>query len=367
MQEFIEHLRDERNLSSQTIRAYTKDLEQLHGYFSEQNERYRGRLNSLAGLEPVEVRRYLAHLNELKYSETTIVRKMASIRSFYRFLQREGLSEKNPFLDVQTPKIKKRLPHFLTVREILRLLDAPCKESTRGLRDRAILETLYSTGLRVTELISLNWDDIDQEKSLLRARGKGRKERLVPVGTYAIEAMRRYRELIPSPWLDADPCPIFFNRFGNRISDRSIRKILDKYIRAAQLDAKTSPHTLRHSFATHMLDGGANLRVVQELLGHKHLATTQIYTHLSHERLKASYDQAHPHAGEPGTPTARTPRGSTTPSPVPTSPVTPDVSSPSDSPSPPAMPSPSSETEVAAGDESRPETVEQAPESTWVK
>lgn len=334
MQEFIEHLRDERNLSSQTIRAYTKDLEQLHGFFCEQDERFREGLSTLAELEPIEVRRFLAHLNEMKYSETTIVRKMASIRSFYRYLQREGLSEKNPFLDVQTPKIKKRLPHFLTVREILRLLDAPSKETTRGLRDRAILETLYSTGLRVTELISLNWEDIDQEKSLLRARGKGRKERLVPIGTYAIEAMRRYRERLPAAWREAEPCPIFFNRFGNRISDRSIRKILDKYIRAAHLDAKTSPHTLRHSFATHMLDGGANLRVVQELLGHKHLATTQIYTHLTHERLRESYDQAHPHANVTGTPKEPS-KGSQDAAPAPTEPAS---SAPNSSPPTPSKP-----------------------------
>ena len=289
MQDFIRHLRDERNLSPQTIRAYSTDLEQLREFFQVED------LNDLTKLDTHQVRRFLAFLDDEGYSKTTVVRKLASVRSYFRYLQREGLSESNPFLKVRTPKLKKSLPHFLTVREILRLLDTPAKDTMRGLRDRAILETLYSTGLRVTELISLDWSDIDEERSVVRARGKGRKERLVPIGSFALDAIRRYQGAIPAPWLQGEPSPVFFNRFGNRISDRSIRKILDKYIRLANLDKKTSPHTLRHSFATHMLDGGANLRVVQELLGHKHLATTQIYTHLTSDRLAETYDQAHPH------------------------------------------------------------------------
>lgn len=288
MQGFLNHLEKERNLSPETLRAYQRDLLQLKDFFEVEE------LERLATLDTYAVRRYLSHLSNRNYSKSTIVRKLAAIRCYFRYLKAEGRSELNPFQNVRTPKVDKNLPHFLTVKEMNQLLGAPRTDTLAGLRDRAILETLYSSGLRVSELVGLNWEDIDFEQGLVRARGKGRKERIVPLGTYSIEAAQNYRAGLPSDWTQRVPCPVFLNRFGQRISDRSIRKILDKYIKQTGLDGRTSPHSLRHSFATHLLDGGANLRVVQELLGHKHLATTQIYTHLTHERLAEVYRRAHP-------------------------------------------------------------------------
>ena len=230
-----------------------------------------------------------------------MARKLASVRGFFRFLQKEGRSEgRCAFLELSTPRVPRSLPHFLTVQEVMRLLDQPGTDSYQGLRDLAILEILYSTGLRVSELVALNWENIDSEARLVKAFGKGRKERLVPIGEHALEALFAYKAEIPTRWLPLDPTsPVLLNRFGDRISDRSIRKIFDRYIHTAGLDSKTSPHTLRHSYATHMLDSGANLREVQELLGHKHLATTQVYTHLSTERLSEAYQQSHPHSRLP--------------------------------------------------------------------
>ncbi|MFN0060598.1 MAG: tyrosine recombinase XerC [Planctomycetota bacterium] len=287
---FTQHLRDERNLSPQTVRAYTKDLEQFAAYFDQKDPR------ELAALDVFQVRRFLTHLNGRAYSKATVVRKLASLRCYFRFLERTGAADRNPFRDIRTPRMKKSLPHFLTEREMLSLLQAPASDGFAGRRDRAILETLYSTGLRVAELVGLSVNDIDTEQQLVRARGKGRKERIVPIGSHALRALELYRQSIPRHFQIEPTTGLFLNRFGKRISDRSIRKILDKHIHAAGLDAKTSPHTLRHSFATHLLDRGANLRVVQELLGHKHLATTQIYTHLTHDRLTTAYNLAHPHA-----------------------------------------------------------------------
>lgn len=292
MQPFLNHLAKERNLSPETLRAYQRDLRQLQEFFEAEN------LERLTELDTYQVRRYLSHLNVQSYSKSTIVRKLAAIRCYFRYLKREGRSERNPFQDVRTPKVDKNLPHFLTVREMELLLAAPKTDSLSGLRDRAILETLYSSGLRVSELVALNWEDINFEQGLVRARGKGRKERIVPIGEQSVGALRSYRQKLPNDWTARVPAPVFLNRFGKRISDRSIRKILDKYIQQTGLDRRTSPHSLRHSFATHLLDGGANLRVVQELLGHKHLATTQIYTHLTHERLAEVYDKAHPRSAE---------------------------------------------------------------------
>ncbi|MGE3165023.1 MAG: tyrosine recombinase XerC [Planctomycetota bacterium] len=292
MQPFLNHLAKERNLSPETLRAYQRDLRQLQEFFEAQD------LERLVELDTYQVRRYLSHLNVQSYSKSTIVRKLAAIRCYFRYLKREGRAERNPFQDVRTPKVDKNLPHFLTVREMETLLASPKTDSLGGLRDRAILETLYSSGLRVSELVALNWEDIDFEQGLVRARGKGRKERIVPIGTESVAALRGYRQRLPADWSTRVPGPVFLNRFGKRISDRSIRKILDKYIQQTGLDHRTSPHSLRHSFATHLLDGGANLRVVQELLGHKHLATTQIYTHLTHERLAQVYKDAHPRGAD---------------------------------------------------------------------
>jgi len=293
MDRFLAHLEIERNLSPETLRAYRSDLEQLWEYFEATGD------DDLTALDVFAARRYLAHLQSSGYTKSTVVRKLASIRGYFRFLEREGRTERSPFHDVRTPRSRKRLPHFLTVSEVVRLIETPDPATFRGTRDRCILEVLYSTGLRVSELIALDWRDIDRGEGVLRARGKGRKERIVPIGRFALDALDRYREAIPAEWrAGSDDSPVFLNRSGGRISDRSIRKLLGKHIRQAGLDGKTTPHTLRHSFATHLLDGGANLREVQELLGHKHLATTQIYTHLTHERLVAAYRSAHPSAIE---------------------------------------------------------------------
>lgn len=335
MDKFLSHLTNERNLSPETVRAYRNDIAQLCKFFEVTKPQ------ELAELQTHQVRQYLGHLNDKGYSKTTIVRKLAAIRSYFKYLKREGISEKNPFASVRTPKVERALPHFLTVKEILKLLSTPSSETQRGLRDRAILETLYSTGLRVSELTNLNWEDIDQAQGILRARGKGKKERIVPIGSFSIEALKRYRDkLSPEFATKETPSPLFLNRFGNRLSDRSVRKILDKYIKESGLNGKTSPHTLRHSFATHLLDGGANLRVVQELLGHKHLATTQVYTHLSHERLSNTYRAAHPHGGETtetdaGTPTT-TESESSTPGETPSS--APETRSQAPSPTPHTQP-----------------------------
>jgi len=293
MDRFLAHLEIERNLSPETLRAYRSDLEQLWEYFEAVGD------DDLTALDVFAARRYLAHLQSSGYTKSTVVRKLASIRGYFRYLEREGRTERSPFHEVRTPRSRKRLPHFLTVSEVVRLIEAPDSVTFRGVRDRCVLEVLYSTGLRVSELIDLDWRDIDRTEGVLRARGKGRKERIVPIGEFALEALERYREATPAEWRQGgDDSAVFLNRSGGRISDRSIRKVLGKHIRTAGLDGKTTPHTLRHSFATHLLDGGANLREVQELLGHKHLATTQIYTHLTHERLVAAYRSAHPAATE---------------------------------------------------------------------
>lgn len=297
MDSFLQHLESERNLSSETLRAYRKDLEQLQEFFQVNN------LSELVSRSTEEVRRWLAHFGELGYSRSTIARKLAYVRGYFRFLQREHKFEgRCAFLELDTPKVPRSLPHFLTIQEVMRLLDQPQTDTYRGLRDRAILEILYSTGLRVSELVALDWCHIDSKIRLVRAFGKGRKERIVPIGEHAIRSLISYREAIPSRWIPENgnwaPVPVLLNRFGERISDRSIRKIFDRYVGRAGLDQKTSPHTLRHSYATHLVDSGANLREVQELLGHKHLATTQVYRHLTSEARTAEY-QKHPHSKLP--------------------------------------------------------------------
>src|SRR4029450_4419067 len=202
----------------------------------------------------------------------------------------------NPLAEIPTPKVEKKIPHFLGTDEVEKLLNAPQGTGFQPVRDRAILETLYSTGLRVSELTSLNVADIDLTAEVIKCRGKGRRERMVPIGSFALQAIKGYIDLRAQvPHInEKDPDALFLNRFGDRLSSRSIRKIIDKYIKVTGLSEKTSPHTLRHSFATHLLNRGANLRMVQELLGHKHLSTTQIYTHVTTDSMKRAYEEAHP-------------------------------------------------------------------------
>ncbi|MBL1218631.1 MAG: tyrosine recombinase XerC [Planctomycetes bacterium] len=271
----------------------------------------------IVGADVNLIRAFLAHLNEQDYSASTMARKIATLRSFYKWAVRHELAAANPMLMIRTPKQAKRLPKAITVEEIERLLAAPDTSELLGARDRAILETLYSTGIRVSELVDLNIGDLDEFGEALRIRGKGKKERLVPLGSHALAAINYYMGMLQKdprfgPKImsrqtgtydagsdgqsDKAPNPLFINKHGKRLSSRSVRRKLDKYLKQAGLDSDISPHTLRHSFATHLLGNGADLRSVQELLGHQSLSTTQIYTHLTPQRLRQAYDQAHPRA-----------------------------------------------------------------------
>ena len=253
----------------------------------------------------MSIRAYLAYLDSFGYSPATTARKIATLRSFYKWMQKLGNIATNPMLLIRTPKQTKRLPKAITVEQVDKLLTMPDNRDTLGARDRAILETLYSTGVRVSELVDLNRNDLDMAEQTLRVRGKGKKERMVPLGTHALAAIRHYMTLLePDPRfsklreeaLSNPSLALFVNKNGGRLSSRSVRRKLDKYLAMADLDSTISPHTLRHSFATHLLDNGADLRSVQALLGHQSLSTTQIYTHLSTMRLRNSYDEAHPRA-----------------------------------------------------------------------
>jgi len=252
----------------------------------------------LVAVDTTMVRRFLNHLAGHEYSKATVARKLATLRSFYKFCVKRGHVVSNPVAPIRTPKQEKRLPKFLNTEEVAALLAAPDDSDILGARDKAMLETLYSTGIRVSELVGLNLDDVDFLGEALTIRGKGRKERITPIGPTALAAIRKYLELRQK---DArattfNPQALFVNKHGQRLSTRSVRRKLDKYLAQQGLDPSISPHTLRHTFATHMLNAGADLRSVQELLGHQSISTTQIYTHLTTNRLKEVYDQAHPRA-----------------------------------------------------------------------
>ena len=298
IEKFIRYLEIERNASKHTLINYSVDLKSLSEFLKEE---------PIEKVDYVSLRRYLAHIKEQNLSKASIARKIASIRSFFKFLFREGIIKSNPASSLSTPKRDKHLPKFLDEKEIVILLESPDREDEAGLRDRAILETLYSTGIRVSELVGLNEEHIDQIGGVIKVYGKGKKERIVPIGERALRAIRDYLKArkekekgAKAPQVDAKACPsgkaLFFNRSGGRLTDRSIRRIINKYITKASIQQKISPHTLRHSFATHMLDHGADLRSVQELLGHANLSSTQIYTHITTERLKSAYQKSHPRA-----------------------------------------------------------------------
>lgn len=292
--QFLRFLATERNASQLTIKAYREDLLGLVDYL----EHARGAVPEANSLTPQDLRDFQAALQQADYARSTISRKLASLRSFYRFAQRQGIAKSNPAKPLRNPRRQRKLPHVLSSDEINRLLRAPESDTPQGLRDRAMLETTYSAGLRVSELVGINDDDLDYDQQVVRIRGKGRKERISPLGSFAIRALRRYeavRQRHPSVDGRRD-APVFVNRFGKRLTTRSVGRMLEKHLLSADLDQRTSPHTLRHSFATHLLDRGADIRSVQELLGHRSLATTQIYTHVSAANLRAIYEQAHPRA-----------------------------------------------------------------------
>ena len=292
---FLQYLLVERNASDLTIKSYREDLTALTAYLTEA----RGGTPPEPGeISVLDLRGYVASLHEAGYARTTIARRLASLRSFFRFGQREGWTKTNPAKPLRNPRKSRNLPHFLSAEDIGHLLQSPPADAPQGLRDRAILETLYSAGLRVSELAGLNDSDLDFSGMLLRIRGKGRRERLSPIGSYAARALRRWlgvRKLSPREVSGAS-APVFVNKSGRRLTTRSVARMLEKYLKLTGLDRRTTPHSLRHSFATHLLDHGADIRSVQELLGHKSLVTTQIYTHVSTARLRDVYEKAHPRA-----------------------------------------------------------------------
>lgn len=294
IERFLQFLAAERNASPLTIKSYREDLTALSEYLVAAM----GELPPPDRVTTFDLRGYLAAMNEADYAKTTIARRLASLRSFFRFGQREGWLKENPAKPLRNPRKPRSLPHFLTTDEVSRLLSSPNKAKPLGLRDAAILETLYSAGLRVSELAGLSDGDIDLSDAVLRIRGKGRRERLAPIGSYARAALvdwLKVRKLAPPETLGAK-APLFVNKSGRRLTTRSIARMLEKHLLLSGLDRRTTPHTLRHSFATHLLDRGADIRSVQELLGHKSLITTQIYTHVSTASLRAAYERAHPRA-----------------------------------------------------------------------
>jgi len=292
---FLQYLRVERNASELTIKSYREDLMVLVEFLTDS---YNGSCPEPSSISVLDLRGYVAALHEAGYAKTTIARRLASLRSFFRFGQREGWTDTNPAKPLRNPRKSRKLPHFLSTEDIGRLFDTPPSNEPLGLRDRAILETMYSAGLRVSETVALCDGDLDFQSGVIRVKGKGRKERLSPIGSYAAGAISKWlsvRKLAKDVPNDLG-APVFVNRFGRRVTARSVGRMLEKYLRESNLDSRTSPHSLRHSFATHLLDRGADIRSVQELLGHKSLVTTQIYTHISTAGLRKAYEKAHPRA-----------------------------------------------------------------------
>ena len=297
---FIESLATEKGFSVNTCRGYRHDLEEFLTFLTEsqQSGKARARRDDPIGIDRVDgltIRGFLGHLHK-RNKKTTIARKLSTLRSFFKFLVRRGLTEDNPAETILTPKQEKTIPNYLPVDEMFRLLDSIHSNSILDLRNRAIFETLYSCGIRVSELVGLNTSDVDFGQDLIRVFGKGGKERIVPIGEKALGAISNYRQQLKgerkiSSKLDG---PLFLNKNMGRLTARSVARILDKLVTACGLLTPVSPHTLRHTFATHMLDAGADLRAVQELLGHMSLSTTQKYTHVSIDRLMETYDKAHP-------------------------------------------------------------------------
>ncbi len=326
--EFLDYLKYEKHFSAHTAKCYGADLTQFTKFLAAQpqsqsdhhDERQHHEANPwsahpgtgatavatkpqtqleqlILGVDTNTIRTYMAQLIGQNYSNSTTARKIATLRSFYKFLVKRGHLSSNPVLAIKTPKQEKKLPKFLEYEEIKRLLNTPPADTWLGTRDRAILETLYSTGMRVSEIVALNMDDVDFLGEVIHVRGKGKKERISPVGSSALQAIQSYiefrnRRMQNDP--DFDSRVLFANKHGQRLSTRSVRRKMDKYLKMAGLDPAISPHTLRHSFATHMLNNGADLRSVQELLGHQSLSTTQVYTHVTTTKMKEVYDSAHP-------------------------------------------------------------------------
>lgn len=314
VQQFLEYLKLERHFSDYTVKSYGADLIQFGQFLSgqigsaAQTQTYAADMSlddRQVKCEPLTIREFLAYLYGQNYTKSTTARKLATLRSFYKFLIRRGSVSINPLSTIRTPKQEKRLPKTLDLEQVQKLLDAPGDGDLLSARDKAMLEVLYSSGIRVSELVELEMQDLDLQEGVLRVKGKGRKDRLTPIGSQAIKAIQRYFEMRHNDsrcQQSSHQARVFLNKHGEPLSTRSVRRKLDKYLVQAGLDPGISPHTLRHSFATHLLNNGADLRSVQELLGHQSLSTTQIYTHLTTTRMKEAYDAAHPRAGEANIP-----------------------------------------------------------------
>jgi len=301
--DFISYLKDQKGYSKHTIRNYLIDLEQFSEFLVKRKTpaRDNGKYDpNMEGIDALTIREYLGSLFG-RFERSTIARKLSALRSFFIFLEKKGIVKENPAGDVATPKLEKYIPVYLPVDEVFRLLERPDRKKPLGLRDLAILEVLYSCGIRVSELESLDISGIDFEQRLVRVTGKGNRERIVPIGRIALNAVKEYleatRELRKGDTLESRDAPLFINFRGGRLSGRSIARIIKRYAAESGLNPEISPHSMRHTFATHLLDGGADLRSVQELLGHASLSTTQRYTHVSLDRLMEVYDKAHPRSG----------------------------------------------------------------------
>jgi len=294
LERFIYYLRYERNASPETIKNYGGDIELFRKFLSPPGEKP----PSLADVDHRIIREFVSWLYDRKLQKATVARKLAALRTFFKFCVREGVTKQNPARLVSTPKLPKRVPRVLTAEELNTFLDQDAMLIPR--RDRAILELLYASGLRVSELVGLTLGNLDRRGQMLRVLGKGRKERVIPYGTKAQEALEAYwdvrAELLKRPHAKAAPESVFLNHRGGRLTQKSVRLIVKKYSRLANVNWNLHPHSLRHAFATHLLADGADLRAIQELLGHVSLSTTQRYTQASIEQLMAVYDKAHPHA-----------------------------------------------------------------------
>lgn len=292
LNKFEEYLRVEKNRSPHTVNAYISDLHQFHSLLAAQ-----GKDVKIEAIDHLKIRGYIGSLYKME-KKSSIGRKVASLRSFFDFLVKKGYVENNPARMVSIPRRDKWLPSFISVDEAFALMEVPEGSSLGKIRDRAILELLYSCGLRVSELVGLDMNDIDLKGGVLKVLGKGRKERIVPIGRKAVEAIEGYLEVRRQEGLRLTEKeePLFLNLRGGRLTQRSIERLVKQYTSGITGGKKVTPHSLRHTFATHLLDNGADLRGIQEMLGHASLSTTQKYTHLSMDKLMAVYDKAHPKA-----------------------------------------------------------------------
>jgi integrase/recombinase XerC len=299
--DFLQHLKYERNSSAHTLRNYESDLIQFYDYVAPADKGGLRREVNVRDIDHLTIREYMASLYEKKKKKSSIHRKVAALRTFFRYLCREGVMETNPAQLVSSPRVERTLPNHLTIEQMIKFIETPELDTPLGKRDRAILELLYASGLRVSELVGLSLTDIDFTNQTVRVKGKGRKERIVPFGNHALKALQDYLAVRGELLIEAepdkmDPSAVFMNYQGTRITTRSVGRMVDKYVKICADIHHISPHSLRHSFATHLLDAGADLRVIQELLGHARLSTTQQYTHVSTDKLMEVYDRTHPKA-----------------------------------------------------------------------